>query len=92
MDIDNPITEKSSSYVRNSEHLLKLIQGAPIHSNQMVILFTIVPTDDILTVVRNRLESDHYLEIRTNITIDNLIEMLTLCVQIISFQLESDIY
>ena len=50
---------------------------APIHSNQMVnldvvSLFTKVPTDEKLAVVRDKLAADPLLEERTCIPINNL--------------------
>lgn len=59
----------------------------------VVSLFTKVPIYEVLSVsvVQNRLESDHKLEEHTSITIDILIEMLKFCVQITLFQLGSDI-
>lgn len=38
VDIANPQTEKSPSYVRNSEHLRKLIQSVLINNNRLLIL------------------------------------------------------
>ena len=76
----------SSSYVKNSAHFVDRISDAPIHSNQMVILdvvslFTKVPTDEILAVVLDKLAADPFLEECTCIPIDNLMEMLTFCVE-----------
>ena len=69
----------------------------PIHSNQMVSLdvvrlFTKVPTDETLAVVRDKLAADRLLEERTCIPIDNRMEMLTFCVETPDFGMGSDIY
>ena len=69
----------------------------PIHSNQMesldvVSLFTKVPTDETLTVVWDKLAADPLLEERTCIPIDNLMEMLTFCVETTYFRMGSNIY
>ena len=84
--IISPLTDKSSSYVKNSAHFVERISYAPIRSNQMVsldvvILFPKVPTNDILAVVRHKLITCPLLEARTYIPIDNLMEMLTICVE-----------
>ena len=73
------------------------ISGAPIHSNQMVSLdavslFTKVPTDETLAGVRDKLAAGPLLEERTCIPIDNLMEMLTFCVETTYFGMGSDIY
>ena len=76
---------------------MERISNAAIHSNQIesldvVDLFTKVPTDETLTVVRDKLAADPLLEERTCIPITNLMEMLTLCVETIYFGMGSDIY
>ena len=86
VEIVTPLSGKSSSCVRNSTHVVEKIRNAPIHSNQMVSLdvvslFTKVPMDETLAGVRDRLAADFSLEERTCISIDNLTEMLTFCVE-----------
>ena len=76
VEIINPLTGKSSSYVKNSAHFVERISDAPIDSNQMVSLdvvslFTKVPTDETLAVVRDKLAADPLLEERTCIPIDH---------------------
>ena len=78
-------------------HFVESISDAPIHSNQMVSLdvmslFTKVPTDKTLAVVRDKLAADPLLEERTCIPLDNLMEMLTFCVETTYFVMGSDIY
>ena len=91
VEIINPLTGK------NSAQFVERINDAPIHSNQMVILdvvslFTKLPTDETLAVVRDKLAADPLLEERTCIPIDNLMEILTFCVETSYFGMESDIY
>ena len=97
VEIISPITDKSPSYVKNSAHFVERISNAPIHSNQMVSfdvvsLFTKVPTDETLAVVRDKLAADPLLEEHTCVLIDNLMEMLTFCVKTTQFRMGSDIY
>ena len=61
-------------------------------SLDVVGLFTKVPTDETLAVVRDKLAADPLLEEHTCILIDNLMEMLTFCVEITYFWMGSDIY
>ena len=58
----------------------------------VVSMFTGVPTDETLTVVRNKLTADPSLKEHTCIPIDNLMEMLTLCMETTYFGRGSDIY
>ena len=72
--------------------LWKEIRNAPIHLDQnvsldVVSLFTRIPTDETLTVT-----TDPSLEERPCISIDNLSEMLTFCVETTYFGMGSDIY
>ena len=97
MEIISSLTGKSSSYVKNSAHFVERISDAPVHANQMVSLdvvnlFTKVSTDEMLAIVRDKLAADPLLEEHTCILIDNLIEMLTFCVETTYFQMASDIY
>ena len=97
VEIINPLTGKSSSYVKNSAHFVERISDAPIYSNQMVSLdvvslLTKVPTDETLAVVWDKLAADPLLEERTCIPIDNLMEMLTFCEETTYFGMGSDIY
>ena len=97
MEIINPLTVKSSSYVKKSAHFVERISDAPIHSNQMgslnvVSLFTKLPTDETLAVVRDKLAADPLLEERTCIPIGNLMEMLTFHLETTYFRMGSDIY
>ena len=76
---------------------MERISDAPIYSNQMVSLdvvslFTKVPTDETLAVVRDKLAADPLLEERTYIRIGNLMEMLTFYVETTYFGMGSDKY
>ena len=76
---------------------MERISDAPIHSNQMVSLdvvslITKVPTNETLAIVRDKLAADPLLEERTCIPIDNLMEMLTFCVETTYFGMGSNIY
>ena len=67
VEIINPLTGKSSSYVKTSAHFVERISDAPIHSNQMlsldvVSLFTKISTDETLAVVWDKMAADPLLE------------------------------
>ena len=61
-------------------------------SLDVVSLFTKVPTDETLAVVRDKLAADPLLEERTCNPIDNLMEILTFCVETTYFRMGSDIF
>ena len=93
LNVSNPPVFSPINYF----NFVDRISDAPIHSNQMVSfdvvsLFTKVPIHETLSVVRDKLTADSLLEERTCILIDNLIEMLTFCVETAIFGMGSDIY
>ena len=97
VEIISPLTGKFSSYVKNSAHFVERISDAPIHSNlivslDVVSLFTKVPIDETLAVVWDKLAADPLLEELSCILIDNLMEMLTFCVETTYFGMGSNIY
>ena len=55
-------------------------------------LFTKVPTNETLAVVRDKLAADPLLEEHNCVPIDNLVEMLTFCVETTYVGIGSDIY
>ena len=61
-------------------------------SLDVVSLFLKLPTDKSLTVVQYKLAADPLLEERINSSIDNLMEMLTFCVETTNFRMGPDIY
>ena len=61
-------------------------------SLDVVSLFTKVPIDETLAVVQDKLAADPLREECTCILIDNLMEMLTFCVETTYFEMGSDIY
>ena len=58
----------------------------------LVSLLTRVPTEDTLTLLRDKLAADPSLEERTGTSIDNLMEMLTFSVETTYFEMGSKIY
>ena len=58
----------------------------------VVKLFMRVPTDEVLTVVQDKLAADLSLEEHTCISKDNLMEILTFYVETNYFGMGSDIY
>ena len=75
---------------------MEKICKVPIHSNQMmsldvVSLFMRVSTDETQTVVQDKLVADPSLEECICIPIDNLMKMLTFCVETTYFRIVPDI-
>ena len=61
-------------------------------SLDVVSLFMGIPTDETLTVVQEKLVADPSLKEHACVPRDNLMEMLTFCVEMNYFRMESDVY
>ncbi|KAJ8909524.1 hypothetical protein NQ315_011202, partial [Exocentrus adspersus] len=55
-------------------------------SFDVVSLFTNIPVDKTLSIVKNKLENDN----RTKLNVTAFMELLTLCIKTTYFQLEND--
>ena len=80
-----PLTGKTDSFVRNSADFankikeVKLLTGETITSYDVTSLFTCIPLDGIVAAIRKRLEDDETLPSRTPLSVDNICDMLTMC-------------
>ena len=90
--IITPLSGKSTYYVKNSAHFVSQVKNMRPTPNTQMISFDVVsplnnvPTDEVLATVRKRLEEDDALTERTNITTNDIKELLTLCVTTTAFQ------
>ena len=70
----SPIVGKTNSYIRNSSHFVDRILEIELQEvDRLVIfdvksLFTMVPIDDSLRIIRDRLVVDDTLDERTTLT------------------------
>ena len=90
------LTSKSSSYVKNFTHFVKIIGKASIPSNEkvsqdVISLFMRLPTNETLTVTLDKLTADPSLDECTCMPRDNLMEMLTFCAGMTYIEVRSDI-
>ncbi|KAJ8919390.1 hypothetical protein NQ315_016483 [Exocentrus adspersus] len=97
--ISNLITEgNTDSFIRNTPHFIEKLTTININSTELLVsfdvvsLFTNVPVDKTLSIVRNKLENDNNLKDRTKLNVSAFMELLTLCIKTTYFQLENDFY
>ncbi|KAJ8916940.1 hypothetical protein NQ315_013412 [Exocentrus adspersus] len=88
----------TDSFIRNTPHFIEKLTTINIDSTELLVsfdvvsLFTNVPVDKTLSIVRNKLENDNNLKDRTKLNVSAFMELLTLCIKTTYFQLENDFY
>ncbi|XP_040922260.1 uncharacterized protein LOC121200823, partial [Toxotes jaculatrix] len=71
---------------------LKMAQEETMVSYDVTSLFTCIPTKEAVETVRNHLKQDNTLHDRTNLTPDQICQLLDLCLNTTYFQFNSKFY
>ncbi|KAJ8909610.1 hypothetical protein NQ315_003481, partial [Exocentrus adspersus] len=91
-------TKLNKDPTKNTPHFIEKLTTININSTELLVsfdvvsLFTNVPVDKTLSIVRNKLENDNNLKDRTKLNVSAFMELLTLCIKTTYFQLENDFY
>ena len=97
-DILRPIEGDPQFHVKDSKDfvnkLKEIIVGADevLMSHDVVSLFTNVPIDKALEIIRRKLHDDPTLKDRTNLDVDDIIELLSMVLNTTYFQYNGSIY
>ena len=84
--------------VRNSKDFVDFVRSIHLESNEVMVsfdvisLFTRIPVSLALQVARERLESDETLSDRTKLNVDEIMSMLSLCLNATYFSFRGVIY
>ena len=70
----------------------KIEQGECITSYDVTALFTSIPVPSVLDIIRSKLEHDAYLSNRTSMSADNIIELLSFCLNNTYFVFQEEFY
>ena len=93
-----PLVGKSPYHLKNSQQLVKDLQSVSIGPNEEFVsvdvsaLFTSIPTDKALVIIRKRLEEDTTLFDRTDLPIDDIMDLMEMCLNCTYFTYQGKIY
>ena len=77
-----PLAGKTSSLVKNSRHFVEAMRGIKVQDDEMMAsfdvtsLFTNVPVDESVHIIRSKLQDDETLEDRTPLSPNRVAELL----------------
>jgi hypothetical protein len=98
LNILKPIANKNDTFIKNTQHFLNKLSNIEFNSNNTLVsfdinsLFTNVPLDKTLNIVKTKLESDDTLATRTRLNISAIMELITVCTDNTYFQLNNEFY
>ena len=93
-----PLVGSTPHHIENTKDFVEKIKGFKLHEDEVVTsydvaaLFTSIPPDVAIQVVRNCLESDQTLQERTKLSVDNLVELIELCLKTTYFSFGGKFY
>jgi hypothetical protein len=94
--IQSPLVGNTDSFVKNSEHFIKSIQDINLQSEECLVsfdvvsIFTNVPVEELLQVIRNRLSTDPSFPER--LPSQDVMELLYICLTATYFQFVDKLY
>ena len=97
-NILQPLVGKTEHHTENSQELVKEMtklrveEGESFVSYDVVSLFTKTPIKETCEIIRKRLENDKTLKKRTNVNVDDIMELLIFVLETTYFRFEGEIY
>jgi predicted GIY-YIG superfamily endonuclease len=94
----SPLMGKNPHFIKNSADFVKKIKeleippGRKMISYDVTALFTSIPVDKALEVIRHKLQKDTHLSQRCELTIDQLLTLLAFCLNTTYFVYEGFFY
>ena len=95
MKILSPLVGTTSSFVRNSKEFVDFITDQTLLPGYILASFDVVtrvPVDLAIGVAQRRLEPDSTLDERTCLSVNNIIQLLKLCLQATYFSFKGNVY
>lgn len=97
-DIIQPLVGKSNSFVKNSIHFVDILKTIDLGPTDIFVsfdvesLYTNVPLEESLDIIRAKLSQDQTLADRTELPLDGVMELLELCLRNSYFQVKDRFY
>ena len=94
----SPVVGNSENTVKNSFHFAEFVRGKTLKADQVLVsfdvvsLFTDIPVDLAIKVAAKRLRQDVTLLQRTSLPVDDIIDLLSFCLNTTNFVFEGCYY
>ena len=94
----SPLAGNTSYFVKDAAHFVQILEKEETHNDSIMVsfdvksLFTNVPVDEALLVIRDKLEHDETMELRTPLKVESIMELLTLCLKTTYFSYGGEYY
>ena len=94
----SPLAGHTSSHVKNSRYFTELIGSMHVESDEILVsfdvssLFTNIPVDEAISVIRRKLEEDGTLGDRTFLSPERIAELLGMCLKSTYFSYGGSFY
>ena len=82
-----PLVGSSTHHIKNTDDFIEQIKGITLQANECITsydvsaLFTSVPIDPAINIIKRRLELDQELHARTTMKVEHIISLLEFCLK-----------
>ena len=96
--IIGPLAGQTPSFVKNSRHFVQMVKGEKIDPEEKLVsfdvesLFTNVPVEESIEIIKRRLREDMTVEERTSLSRNTVVDLLDLCLKSTYFQYRGEFY
>ena len=93
-----PMVGSSPHHIKNTEDFVQQLKGITLQANENIVsydvsaLFTSVPTDPAINIIRRKLELDQEFHLRTSMSVVQIISLLEFCLKTTYFQFQGRFY
>ena len=94
----NPLMGLSSHHLQNTKDFIQQLKQVKLQQDETIIsydieaLFTSVPIQPVLDIIKNKLENDQQLQQRTSMTVSHITSLLEYCLRSTYFVFQGEYY